>query len=145
MSPSKVKGKLVLCKLENWGVDSVVKANGGIGAIVASPRFLDVAMIFMAPGTIVNYTVGEKIYDYIRKSRYIVLLLFSCNYCVKSKHIIDFVLCYCSSPTATIYRSQEVNVTAPFIGSFSSRGPNPGSVRLLKVRVNDNPSSESGV
>ncbi|KMT00167.1 hypothetical protein BVRB_1g019850 [Beta vulgaris subsp. vulgaris] len=108
MSPSKVKGKLVLCKLENWGVDSVVKANGGIGAIVASPRFLDVAMIFMAPGTIVNYTVGEKIYDYIRKS---------------------------SSPTATIYRSQEVNVTAPFIGSFSSRGPNPGSVRLLKPDI----------
>ncbi|KAL2892326.1 Subtilisin-like protease SBT4.14 [Bienertia sinuspersici] len=51
MSPSKVKGKLVLCKLQNWGVDSVVKGTGGVGAIVSSPRFLDVAMIFMAPGT----------------------------------------------------------------------------------------------
>lgn len=48
----------------------MVKGNGGVGAIVASSRFLDVAMIFMAPGTIVNYTVGEKIYDYIHKSRY---------------------------------------------------------------------------
>ena len=69
MSPSKVKGKLVLCKLQNWGVDSVVKANGGVGVIVSSPRFLDVAMIFMAPGTVVDSPVGEKIYEYIHKSR----------------------------------------------------------------------------
>lgn len=69
-----MKGKLVLCKLESWGVDSVVKENGGVGAIVASTRFLDVPMIFMAPGTLVNYTIGEKIYDYINKSRYMSML-----------------------------------------------------------------------
>ncbi|CAO2817747.1 unnamed protein product [Amaranthus hypochondriacus] len=108
MSPTKVKGKLVLCKLESWGVDSVVKENGGVGAIVASTRFLDVPMIFMAPGTLVNYTIGEKIYDYINKS---------------------------SLPTATIHKSQEVKISAPFIGSFSSRGPNPGSVRILKPDI----------
>lgn len=53
----------------------MVKENGGVGAIVASSRFLDVAMIFMAPGTLVNYTVGEKIYEYINKTRYIFILL----------------------------------------------------------------------
>jgi len=35
--------------------------------------------------------------------------------------------------SAVIYRSQEVEVPAPFVASFSSRGPNPGSERILKA------------
>ncbi|KAG6784717.1 hypothetical protein POTOM_010417 [Populus tomentosa] len=34
-----------------------------------------------------------------------------------------------------IHRTQEVKVPAPFIASFSSRGPNPGSERILKPDV----------
>ncbi|KAH9604066.1 hypothetical protein KSS87_010407, partial [Heliosperma pusillum] len=108
LSPTKVKGKIVLCRLQDWGVESVVKQNRGVGAIVSSPRFLDVAMVFMAPGTVVNSTVGEKIDEYIHST---------------------------SSPSATIYKSKEVKVSAPYIGSFSSRGPNPGSLRLLKPDI----------
>ncbi|KAK9742889.1 hypothetical protein RND81_03G203500 [Saponaria officinalis] len=108
MSSSKVKGKIVLCRLQNWGVESVVKQNRGVGAIVSSPRFLDVAMVFMAPGTTVNSTVGEKIDEYIHST---------------------------SSPSATIHKTKEVKISAPYIGSFSSRGPNPGSLRLLKPDI----------
>ncbi|KAJ8900150.1 hypothetical protein K2173_024790 [Erythroxylum novogranatense] len=108
LDPKKVKGKLVKCRLGTWGADSVVKGIGGVGAIVESGRFLDAAQIFMAPGTMVNNTIGETINDYIHST---------------------------GSPAAAVYRSQEVKVPAPFIASFSSRGPNPGTERILKPDI----------
>lgn len=69
MDPKKVKGKLVYCKLGGlWGADSNVKGIGGIGAIVESEQYLDTAQIFMAPGTMVNVTVGDAIKDYIHST-----------------------------------------------------------------------------
>ncbi|KDP28708.1 hypothetical protein JCGZ_14479 [Jatropha curcas] len=108
MEPSKVKGKLVYCELQVWGSDSVVKGIGGIGAVVESAQFLDAAQIFMTPGTMVNVTVGDAINDYIHSTK---------------------------SPSAVIYRSHEVKIPAPFVASFSSRGPNPLSEHLLKPDV----------
>ncbi|KAL5796301.1 hypothetical protein ACOSQ2_001121 [Xanthoceras sorbifolium] len=108
LDPTKVKGKLVYCKLEMWGVDSVVKGIGGVGTIVESQQFLDAAQIFMAPATMVNVTDGDVITHYIQSTR---------------------------SPSAVVHKSQEVKVPAPFIASFSSRGPNPGSQRLLKPDI----------
>ncbi|GAY42057.1 hypothetical protein CUMW_063980 [Citrus unshiu] len=108
LDPKKVKGKLVYCKLGTWGADSVIKGIGGVGIIVGSEQFLDVAQIYMAPGTMVNVTDGDNITDYIHSTR---------------------------SPSAVIYKSQEVKVRAPFIASFSSRGPNPGSKHLLKPDI----------
>ncbi|KAJ4831291.1 hypothetical protein Tsubulata_020391 [Turnera subulata] len=109
MDPDKVKGKVVYCQLGMWGVDSIVKGIGGKGIILQSGQYLDAAQIFMAPGTMVNVTVGEAIDEYIHSSK--------------------------SSPSAVISRSQEVKVPAPFIASFSSRGPNPGSDRVLKPDI----------
>lgn len=108
MDPRKVKGKLVLCKLGMWGADSVVKGFGGVGAIIESEQFLDAAQIYMAPATMVNTTVGETVSEYINSSR---------------------------SPSAMIYKSQEVQIKAPFVASFSSRGPNPRSEHLLKPDI----------
>ncbi|XP_022769698.1 subtilisin-like protease SBT4.14 isoform X3 [Durio zibethinus] len=108
LDPGKVKGRLVYCRLGQWGADSVVKGIGGIGTIVGSEQFLDTAQIFMAPATMVNVTLGETIEKYIHSTR---------------------------SPSAVIYRSQEVKVSAPFAASFSSRGPNPGSQHLLKPDI----------
>ncbi|KAE9460064.1 hypothetical protein C3L33_08036, partial [Rhododendron williamsianum] len=108
MDPRKVKGKLVLCKLGIWGADSVVKGFGGVGAIIESEQSLDAAQIYMAPATMVNTTVGETVREYINSSR---------------------------SPSAMIYKSQEVQIKAPFIASFSSRGPNPKSEHLLKPDI----------
>ncbi|KAH1106971.1 hypothetical protein J1N35_010739 [Gossypium stocksii] len=108
LDPSKVKGRLVYCTLSQWGVDSVVKGIGGIGTIVESEQYLDTAQIFMAPATMVNSTVGETIQNYIHSTR---------------------------SPTAVIYKSEEVKIPAPSVASFSSRGPNPGSHRILKPDI----------
>ena len=64
-----MKGKLVYCELEEWGVESVVKGLGGIGAIVESTVFLDTPQIFMAPGTMINDTVGQAIDGYIHSTK----------------------------------------------------------------------------
>lgn len=108
MDPRKVKGKLVYCQLGSWGVDSVVKELGGIGTIIESDQFLDSAPIFMAPATIVNSSIGKSMNSYMHSDRL---------------------------PSAVIYKSQEVEIKAPFIASFSSRGPNPGTKRLLKPDI----------
>ncbi|XVF73322.1 hypothetical protein PTKIN_Ptkin12aG0192400 [Pterospermum kingtungense] len=108
LDPGKVKGRLVYCTLGQWGVDSVVKGIGGIGTVIESELYLDTAQIFMAPATLVNATVGETIENYIHSTR---------------------------SPSAVIYKSKEVKVSAPFAASFSSRGPNPGSRHLLKPDI----------
>ncbi|KAD4178076.1 hypothetical protein E3N88_26667 [Mikania micrantha] len=108
LDPNKVKGKLVKCKLETWGSDSVVKGLGGIGTIIESDMFLDTAQIFMAPATLVNSSVGQTITKYINSTR---------------------------SPSAVIYKSQQVKLSAPFIATFSSRGPNPGTKHVLKPDI----------
>ncbi|KAM7274556.1 hypothetical protein ACFE04_016422 [Oxalis oulophora] len=108
MDPHKVKGKIVYCELGSWGVDSVVKAIGGTGIILESEQFLDAAQIYMAPGTMVNSTVGKVIKDYIQSTK---------------------------SPSAVVHKSQEVKVVASLVPSFSSRGPNPGSQLLLKPDI----------
>ncbi|XP_044503882.1 subtilisin-like protease SBT4.14 [Mangifera indica] len=108
LDPAKVKGKLVFCQLEIWGVDSVVKGIGGVGTIVESELFLDTAQIFMAPGTMVNYSDGNIITSYINSTK---------------------------KPLAVIYKTEQLEIPAPFIGSFSSRGPNPGSERILKPDI----------
>ncbi|XP_017969916.1 PREDICTED: subtilisin-like protease SBT4.14 [Theobroma cacao] len=108
LDPGKVKGRLVYCILGQWGADSVVRGIGGIGTIIASEQYLDIAQIFMAPATMVNGTVGETIDKYIHSTR---------------------------SPSAVIYKSQAVKISAPFVASFSSRGPNPGSQHLLKPDI----------
>uniref|UniRef100_A0A7N0T4K2 Subtilisin-like protease SBT4.14 n=2 Tax=Kalanchoe fedtschenkoi TaxID=63787 RepID=A0A7N0T4K2_KALFE len=108
LDPSKVNGKLVFCEMSNGRADSIVKLAGGAGTIVESQEFVDAAQIFMTPGTMVNYTTAEVIYNYIHSTK---------------------------SPSAVIYKSKEVKIPAPFVASFSSRGPNPGSQNLLKPDI----------
>ncbi|XP_060218726.1 subtilisin-like protease SBT4.14 [Lycium barbarum] len=108
MDSKKVKGKLVYCQLGSWGADSAIKEIGGVGTIIESDQFLDSASIFMAPATIVNSSIGKSINNYIHSERL---------------------------PSAVIYKSREVKIKAPFIASFSSRGPNPGTKRLLKPDI----------
>ncbi|OIW21925.1 hypothetical protein TanjilG_14773 [Lupinus angustifolius] len=108
LDPKKVKGKLVFCRLGSWGTEAVVKGIGGIGTVLESEQFLDVAQIFMAPATIVNNSIGETITNYIQSTR---------------------------SPSAVIHKSHEIKKPAPFVASFSSRGPNPGSQHVLKLAM----------
>ncbi|KAK4415971.1 Subtilisin-like protease SBT4.14 [Sesamum alatum] len=108
MDPRKVKGKLIYCKLGSWGADSLVKGLGGVGIFIESEVFLDAAQIYMTPATMVNSSTGKKITDYMHSTK---------------------------SPSAAIHKSEEINVPAPFVASFSSRGPNAGSQNLLKPDI----------
>lgn len=65
LDSSKVKGKIVFCQLSTWGADYYVKAAGGTGIILEDPILRGDARIFMVPGTLVNFTVGEAINRYI--------------------------------------------------------------------------------
>ncbi|KAJ1426812.1 Peptidase S8/S53 domain [Sesbania bispinosa] len=69
LEPNKVKGKVVYCKLDSWGAEAVVKELGGMGAIIESDQYPDVAQIFMAPATIVNNSIGESIIHYTNSTR----------------------------------------------------------------------------
>lgn len=71
LDTKRVSKKIVYCKLQVWGVDSVVKRAGGIGAIIQSPQFLDAPQIYMAPATMVGVTAGDAIDEYIHSTRYI--------------------------------------------------------------------------
>ncbi|XP_073291267.1 subtilisin-like protease SBT4.14 isoform X1 [Primulina huaijiensis] len=108
MDPKKVKGKIVYCKLAAWGADSVIKSLGGIGTVIESDLFQDVAQIYMAPATMVNTTIGKQINDYMHSTK---------------------------SASAVIFKSEVVEIHSPFTASFSSRGPNPGSQHLLKPDI----------
>ncbi|XP_059458023.1 subtilisin-like protease SBT4.14 [Corylus avellana] len=97
-------------RLGQWGIDSVVREIGGVGTILASDNFFfDSAPIFMAPGTIVNGTLGEIVDNYIHSTR---------------------------SSSGVIHKTQEIKkLPAPFVATFSSRGPSSGSQRVLKPDI----------
>ncbi|MCL7041855.1 hypothetical protein MKW94_026101, partial [Papaver nudicaule] len=109
----KVKGKLVVSGFDEMAdqqhpADFVVSKSGGIGTIVIDNygiRTNDTAGHYQCPATMVNTSTGGIIASYIKST---------------------------SSPTAVIYKTEEVNVSAPFVPQFSGRGPNKGSRRLLK-------------
>ncbi|XP_020576188.1 subtilisin-like protease SBT1.5 [Phalaenopsis equestris] len=116
LSPSAVKGKIVVC---DRGVNSraakgeVVRKAGGAGMILANGVFDGeglVADCHVLPGTAVGATAGDEIRKYIAST---------------------------SSPTGTIlFRGTLLGVRpAPIVASFSSRGPSPQSPQILKPDV----------
>uniref|UniRef100_A0A7N0T0V2 Uncharacterized protein n=1 Tax=Kalanchoe fedtschenkoi TaxID=63787 RepID=A0A7N0T0V2_KALFE len=108
LDPSKVNGKLVYCQGPSSFDDFVVKGAGGAGAIVGDMVFPESAEIFILPGAVVNSSTGQAVDRYINSTR---------------------------SPSAVIYKSQDFKIPAPFMASFSSRGPNPGSRNILKPDI----------
>ncbi|KAL6981871.1 hypothetical protein U1Q18_023488 [Sarracenia purpurea var. burkii] len=108
MDARKVKGKLVLCELLVFGSEATVKKLGGIGAIIQSDTYLDTPSVYETPATMVNYTLGAAIGRYINSTR---------------------------TPSAVIEKSQEIRIKAPFVASFSSRGPNLVSDNILKPDI----------
>ncbi|XP_057794656.1 subtilisin-like protease SBT4.3 [Salvia miltiorrhiza] len=90
-------------------VEAAEAAVGAAGAILYEDRLRDVALSFPLPASYLGSLDGAQVYDYINRTR---------------------------NPTATILRSDEVNETmAPFVISFSSRGPNPITMDILKTDV----------
>ncbi|XP_057980301.1 subtilisin-like protease SBT4.14 [Malania oleifera] len=107
LDPAKVKGKIIYCERDGQ-TDMTVKTLGGVGAIIDDPSDSESATIYVTPAIAVNATVAKSIDTYIDSTK---------------------------SASATIWKSEEEKMVAPFVASFSSRGPNPGSNHLLKPDI----------
>ncbi|KAL1544723.1 cucumisin-like [Salvia divinorum] len=98
-----VQDAIVLCDELN-DADGPAAA-GATGAIMNGDIFNDTAFAFPLPASYLSSVDGARVYDYINKT---------------------------SDPTAVIFKSTEFNQSAPFVVSFSSRGPNPITRDILK-------------
>ncbi|CAK9169295.1 unnamed protein product [Ilex paraguariensis] len=107
LSENKVKGKIVLC-LGYTGQDGTINDLHGSGTIMTTDQFSDVAFTFLLPATLIDVKAGEKIDRYINSTK---------------------------TAKAVIYKSRTVNMTAPFVASFSSRGPQLISQHILKPDI----------
>ncbi|KAH0974725.1 hypothetical protein GBA52_016624 [Prunus armeniaca] len=107
LSSDKIKGKIVYCDSFSDGSD--IRRAGGMGTIMVDfPT--DVAFNYPLPSTQITIEDGQKILNYIRSTE---------------------------NPIATILVSDpehDKDVMAPSIASFSSRGPNPLTPDILKLK-----------
>ncbi|ESW17469.1 hypothetical protein PHAVU_007G242100 [Phaseolus vulgaris] len=100
-----VKGKIVLCD-GFQGPSSLGLVSGAAGILLRSSVPKDVAFIYALPAVVIGLVDGAIIQSYINLS---------------------------SNPTATIFKSNELKDSlAPYIVSFSSRGPNAITPNILK-------------
>ncbi|XP_022743352.1 cucumisin-like [Durio zibethinus] len=99
-----VKGKIVLCDMLGTGREPLLA--GALGAVMQDQGAKDFAFSFPLPASYLDLVDGSKILIYINST---------------------------SNATATIFKSNEDNDTmAPYVASFSSRGPNPITPDILK-------------
>lgn len=95
-----------MCK-DHYAVDYDINYLGGAGTILETDH-IDRAKTYMIPATAVENSTFQLIQNYINSNK---------------------------SATAVIHRTEEVKIQAPHVASFSSRGPNPISRRLLKPDI----------
>ncbi|XP_061975293.1 cucumisin-like [Populus nigra] len=104
LNSTVVEGKVVLCDRISGGEEA--RASHAVGSIMNGDDYSDVAFSFPLPVSYLGSSDGAHLLKYINST---------------------------SEPTATIMKSIETkDETAPFVVSFSSRGPNPITSDLLK-------------
>ncbi|KAM7464265.1 hypothetical protein LguiA_032386 [Lonicera macranthoides] len=107
LSERKVHKRIVHCRGEGQK-DTIINKYHGAGVVMSIDRMdlvNETAFPFVLPATPVGPQQGDVIDRYIKSSK---------------------------SPTAVIYKSKIVNMTAPFVTTFSSRGPQKISPNILK-------------
>ncbi|KAG6688760.1 hypothetical protein I3842_11G140700 [Carya illinoinensis] len=112
LNSHKVKEKIVLCEITHDGHDilianaTILIANG-VGTIMVYSSIKDFAFSYFLPATVINTKDGLKVLDYIKSIE---------------------------NPIATILVGKTwKDVMAPYVVSFSSRGPNPITPDILKL------------
>ncbi|XP_019071009.1 subtilisin-like protease SBT4.15 [Solanum lycopersicum] len=107
LDDTKVKGKIVYCLGSNQQ-DYTLKALQGAGTIILSDKMTDTPFITYISSTSINTTYAAQVDKYIQSTK---------------------------SPQAVIHKTRTVNMTAPFVPSFSSRGPQSISLNILKPDI----------
>ncbi|KAK8553934.1 hypothetical protein V6N12_030913 [Hibiscus sabdariffa] len=107
LGKNKVKGKIVYC-LGDSSQDHTIRMLDGAGTIVAIDEPSDNYLLTLIPATyVVRSKNGDKLDRYINSTR---------------------------NPHAVIYKTRTVHMAAPFVASFSSRGPQLTNRNILKVK-----------
>ncbi|KAJ7971524.1 subtilisin-like protease SBT4.14 [Quillaja saponaria] len=107
LSGDKVKGRIVYC-LGSSDQDYTIKELGGAGTIMALDEKTDIAYTTLIPGTSVYVNVAKNIDLYINSTK---------------------------NPQAVIQKTTTAKIPAPFIASFSSRGPQMLNRNILKPDI----------
>lgn len=130
ISQSKVKGKIVYC-LKTY-TDPYIKSLGGTGVIQLTRQQADYSSILLLPGVTIPSLSGKYIDLYINSTKYVsIFLKILCSFWMVSFLFHWFI--DNRNPKAVIYKSKTVRIDAPFVASFSSRGPQFISSNILKV------------
>ncbi|OMO76493.1 hypothetical protein COLO4_25547 [Corchorus olitorius] len=104
LDPNLVKGKIVLCDIVASG--SGAFNAGAVGTVMRDQYPYVYAKSFPLPASSFELVDGNQIFSYINST---------------------------SDPTATIYKSTEgTDTLAPYVNTFSSRGPSPITPDILK-------------
>ncbi|WCJ19708.1 Subtilisin-like protease SBT4.6 [Euphorbia peplus] len=99
-----VEGKIVVCDDSTSGAGAIYA--GAVGSIMRKGHFEEREMTYDLPASVISMSDEADILEYIGST---------------------------SEPTATILKSSEYkNALAPFVASFSSRGPNPVTRDIIK-------------
>ncbi|XLU82915.1 hypothetical protein S245_006335, partial [Arachis hypogaea] len=106
LSKDKVKGKIVYCLGDTGNQDLTIKQLEGAGLISASAVKADYSPVTIIPSSTVDaYTLGNNISLYINSTK---------------------------NPKAVIYKTTSKTGQVPYIASFSSRGPELITSKILK-------------
>ncbi|KAI3515112.1 hypothetical protein L1887_13863 [Cichorium endivia] len=103
-----VKGKIILCETITTGEDEMLA--GAVGSIMVYPGpYFEAMGSYPLPVSVVNIDQATTIADYMQST---------------------------DNATAVIMKSEDVNnSSAPYVASFSSRGPNPTNKNILKPDI----------
>ncbi|KAL4611660.1 hypothetical protein ACB092_08G141700, partial [Castanea dentata] len=107
LDANKVKGKIVLCN--ESASQTYIKSIGGVGELISLIEKIDTSFTSTIPGAYVDSSFANKILAYVNSTK---------------------------NPQAVIHQSKSVrDTTAPFVASFSSRGPAKISRTILKPDI----------
>ncbi|KAB2010907.1 hypothetical protein ERO13_D10G238008v2, partial [Gossypium hirsutum] len=107
LNETLVKGKIVFCDYDSDGTGPAQA--GAIGAVFQSGGYKDYVFPYSLPLSNLNLDDGRNVLNYVNTTE---------------------------NPTATIFKTNvEDDQFAPFVVSFSSRGPNPATPDILKPDV----------
>ncbi|TYG51917.1 hypothetical protein ES288_D10G299600v1, partial [Gossypium darwinii] len=107
LNETLVKGKVVLCDYLDF-MEGPLQA-GAVGALIRDDGFKDFAYTFMLPASVLGLTDGSDILHYINTTK--------------------------KAEAAILRSTEEKDELAPYVASFSSRGPNILSLDILKPDI----------
>lgn len=128
-----MKGRIVYCVGGTGSQDLTIKELGGAGAIIGVEDPIDASYTTVIPGAYVEAdTVGKNIDRYINSTKKYVVSFSLFPFSMPTMSITTFSMEF-RNARAVIHKTTTAEVPAPYLASFSSRGPQVITPNILKV------------